>query len=159
MGMARRPAPTEALLSWGQAVAAPKGPCLPGGWSAAQVSWSTSSSAQLSGAHSAPSPGRTVLSSLIAQVSALPKPGSWSLQMGLTGLLLQATLRLDCARPLAGPVQLQAWCCVGGGQVGGSDVAQPPLPLPVPRAAASHPRPGAPQPFPINGPVCRAGAI
>lgn len=35
MGMARRPAPTEALLSWGQAAAAPEGPCLPGGWSAA----------------------------------------------------------------------------------------------------------------------------
>lgn len=97
--------------------------CRPGG-QPLLVSRSIGSTARCSGPPSVPS--------LLAGLSFLPGSStSWfspqarhlvsaggTSALGCAEPLLQATLRLDCSRPWAGLLQLQARCCAGGGQVG-----------------------------------------
>lgn len=109
----------------------PRGPCLLRG--VVSRFWSpgpSSSTAQLSGAQGRPS----LLDR--AGLGSPPEPGTCSaggtLALGCARPLLQDALRLDCVRPLAGLVQLQGGAVREEGRWEGSDVAQPPLPLPVP---------------------------
>lgn len=88
------------------------------------VSQSIGSTAQCSGPPSVPSllaglssPPGSSTSWFCPQARQLVSAGGTS-ALGCAEPLLQATLRLDCARPRAGLVRFQARCCAGGGQVG-----------------------------------------
>lgn len=107
-------------------------------------SWSIQRTARLSGAHSARPLGRTVLPSSITQVLVLHLiSAGGTLALGRAGppspshprtALSEATAALSCLREAV-------W---EEGRWGGSDVAKPPSPWPVPLLAPSLPQLGAP---------------
>lgn len=124
-GRSRRLAPGAGLLSWGPPPAGRGGQPLLVSRAIRQHSLA------LRPLHGLQSLGRTVLPSR--------SPRSWfsGLCRGTPGTgcaqpLLQATLRLDCARPLAGLVHSRRDAVREEGRWEGSDVAKPPLPSQLP---------------------------
>lgn len=105
-------------------------------------------------------PGRTVLPPDRSRLGSVPGPGNWSLQVGpqrwVCRVSLQATLRLDCARPWAGPACSRSDAVREEGRWGSLDVVRRP-PLPVSAPGFLLPSQGAPQPFPDQWAQMHAG--